>query len=545
MRSPCWFLVAALGAIGACGPAVTYDIPPNQNPNGSNVGSAGPTTQAAGDETLTLDDVKIKGQLFEPIALDTYGVSGAGAKKATTLDAQRKQFAAEKDPLKKQAYATILATMLYQDAGKNAGNADADYQEAAKALGDAVTAANNKADELTLELYARYSMMAKDHATADKAWEALVTQYPKNKEVDVSRAWWTYTRLKQYRNPDAAALLQGAAIDKTPELGYVAAWTKWRTGDAAGAWEAMKQVAKQWNNQAAQRVNPDRMPVVVKETLRLGARTGADLKDVAAVMASLTGKQVGEVYEMWKQISAAMHYAGRWQDAINADEQALQVGGSKTPPNEAIAIAIEEMQFYLRLDAPDAAAKEATLAVNAVPNCGSACTAQDAENVYEEVGNIAAYLHSIYAASNDARYYQPAHDLYHLAVPLITDTSRKQTLGNYMGRLEATHNMMKPNTGRLGKDNVKNIVAQHDQEVQACFEGVLAGVGKLSGTVALTLDIQQDGTVRGTTTDPKAGMADVSAAAACIAAQAKTWKFPARGSAGSTRATVKYQLTNG
>jgi hypothetical protein len=543
MRSPRWFFVAALGA---CGPAVTYDIPPNKDPNGSNVGSAAPTTQAAGDETLALDDVKIKGALFEPIALDTYGVSGAGAKKAITLDAQRKQFAAEKDPLKKQAYATILATMLYKDAGQTAANADADYGEAAKALGDAVTAANNKADELTLELWARYSMLAKDYASADKAWETLVTQYPKNKEVDVSRAWWVYTRHKQFRNADAATLLQGAAIDKTPELGYVAAWTKWRTGDPTGAWEAMKQVAKQWNSQAAQKVNPDRMPVILKETLRLGARTGADLKDVAAVMASLTGKQPGEVYDMWKQISAAMHYAGRWQDAISADEQALQAGGSKTPPNEAIAIEIEEMQFYLRLDAPDAAAKEATLAINAVPNCGSACSPQDAENVYDEVGNIAAYLHSIYAASNDSRYYQPAHDLYQLAVPKITDPARKQTLGNYMGRLEATHNLMKPHTGRLGKDNVKNIVAQHDQEVQACYETQLAASGsKLTGTVALTLDIQQDGGVRGATTDPKAGMADVSAVAGCLVNAAKAWKFPARGSAGSTRATVKYVLSNG
>src|SRR5579883_1062569 len=143
MRSPrCLLFVLSLAA---CGPAVTYDVPPNQNPNGSGapVGSGSPTA-AAGDETVTLaTPIAITGVVFEPQAFDTYGMRGAGPKNPkTTLDQQRAQFAKEKNVLFKQAYAVVLASMLYKEAnGKTAADAAPYYEEARKALEEATSAA--------------------------------------------------------------------------------------------------------------------------------------------------------------------------------------------------------------------------------------------------------------------------------------------------------------------------------------------------------------------------------------------------------------------
>jgi len=76
--------------------------------------------------------------------------------------------------------------------------------------------------------------------------------------------------------------------------------------------------------------------------------------------------------------------------------------------------------------------------------------------------------------------------------------------------------------------------------VQACYEATLAGNPKLSGNIVLTLDVEQAGNIKGASTDPKAGAADLSAVASCLTDRAKAWKFPARGSKGSTRVKVTY-----
>jgi hypothetical protein len=540
MRSSCWFL-AAVFALGACGPAVTYDVPPDQK-LGSGSGS-GPTA-AAGDLPVDAGSgFDIKGVVFEPMILEGYGVNGANPKKATTLAQQRVIVSdpkANRDPLFKQANATVLATMLYKESsGKTADERKALMVEAKTALNDAVTAAGKKADELTLELLGRYALWSDDLPTADTAWEAVVTQYPKSKELDRYKAWWGYTRLREGEYSDAAAALAGAAPDKTPEVAYVSSWVKWRTGDNAGAWDAMKLAVKGFAQPAMIKDDPDRLPNVFAEAIRMAARTGISVDDTGAFLSPLWGKPVSEQLVMWSKIKDAMHYAGRWQDAIATDDKILAL---QTAPTEKIETQLDQMDFAQRLDKPEVVGKYMLDAATGATSCGSACTPQDVQNVYLAGGGVAARLHKIYATSGDVRYFQPAEDLYAYVIPKITNTTRRQQFGDYKGALDTTHKIMKPMTGTLEKDVVIAIVSDHNQEVQACYETTLMQSPKAAGTITAVLDIDQGGGVRGATTDPKAGQQDISAVAGCVIDKAKSWKFPARGSKGSTRATIKYQL---
>jgi tetratricopeptide (TPR) repeat protein len=518
-------------AVAGCGPAIPRDVQDGQD--GSGTPNLGP-----GDESIDVGSVAITGQIFEPLVLETYGVGGmTSSKQAATLDGQRKRFADDRDPLQKQADATYLATMLYAEAGNQPERRSDLLHEARQALADAVAAANDKADELTLELLARYSLLVGDLAAADRTWEMLVTRYPGNKDVDVFRAWWVYTRLAQSRNAEAAALLANAAIDKTPELGYMTAWVRWRSGDRRGTWQAIRHVVEQWSDPAATADNPYRLSVLVPETLRFAARTGASLDDTAAVIATAIGKQPGDAYDMWKQIGVAMRLAGRSADAIAADDKALAV--TSAPASEAVAILLEDAQLAARLDAPDAVANKATRAVAAITRCGSACSAEDVDRAFTRIGNTAMFLHSIYTSANDDRYYEPARTLYRLSADKVSDRALHDELGNDLVHLELSHQALKPHTGRLGK-HVKDVIIDHNQEVEACYEAALAANDKLAGTIDVTIQIEERGVVHDASAVPAADAAALSALAGCLGGAIRSWKFPVRGSEGSTQAKIEY-----
>jgi hypothetical protein len=555
-------LAIAIVASAACGPAIVGagDCDPgngehNGNPGQSYVdeiaGSPGAHPQrrcpagsgaldlGQGDEVDDLAAITIPGQATFPRVFDTYGVSGVTSSKPRTLDAERKHFAEVKASAK-QSEATVLATMLSAEAGQHPDDRDALLVEARQALAAGVAAAvaaKLRPEALALELLGRYSLFVRDFAGAEDAWATLVAEHPSDERADVFRAWWVYTRLVQFHNAEAAKALDGAVIDKTPELGYVAAWTRWRNGDGAGAWAAMKLAAVQWNDAAAIRDNPERLSPARWETLRFAARTGAPLSDAAAVMTGLAGGQPAEARAMWRELAAAMKLAGRWADAIAADQQALRVGGAAPSGDDAVAILLEQAAFAERLDAPNAVARYAAAALSALATCGSACDAAAAQRAYAAAADLAELMHSIYATANDDRYYRPARDLYKLCVDKITDPGRHAQLADRVNKLELTRQALAPHSGRLGKANTGYLVLDHNQEVRACYEAALDASPAISGTIVLTLDIEQAGRVRNAAAEP-----ELAGVAGCIAAAAKAWKFPARASEGSTRVTVSYVL---
>jgi hypothetical protein len=503
-------------AVAACGPAIA----PATN-------EAEPPTLGPGDEVADIGELAITGQAFAPQVLDSYGVAGVTSSRALPLDGERAKLAKTTDPKERQAEATVLATMLFGEASAQPDRRDALLGEAQRALAAAVAAAGAAPDPLALELLARFSLFVHDLDSADRAWQVLVARVPDGKEADVLRAWWVYTRLAQRRTAEAAALLAGAAVDRTPELGYVAAWTRWRGGDEAGAWTAIKRAVAQWSDPAAVRDNPERLRIAAVEALRFAARSGAPLDDAVSIMTALTGTQPADVYQMWKQLADAMRFAGRWADAVAAEDRALAVG--TTPAADAVAIPLEQARLETRLDAPDAVARYATSAIRA---CGDAC----AQDSYDEVCTLAESLHAIYSSANDDRYYQPAHDLYAVCADRVADHARHDELAANSSHIELSHLALKPHTGRLGRSNVKMLVSNRVQELQACYEAALVAAPELAGAFALTLEIEQSGRVVAATPD---GAGELAGVARCVAAAAKAWHFPARGAVGSTRATVR------
>ena len=57
------------------------------------------------------------------------------------------------------------------------------------------------------------------------------------------------------------------------------------------------------------------------------------------------------------------------------------------------------------------------------------------------------------------------------------------------------------------------------------------------------LEVDATGGVKGVATDPKSGLADMSAVAGCVTEKAKTWKLPKRGMPGTTRIKLVYTMS--
>jgi hypothetical protein len=486
-----------------------------------------------GDETVDLGDVAITGQAFVPQVLESYGVVGVSSSRSLSVDAERAKLAATTDPKERQVEATVLATMLFAEANTRPDGRDALLGEAQRALAAAVAAAGPAPQPLALELLGRYSLFVGDLTSAERAWQTLVARSADGKDADVFRAWWIYTRLAQRRDADALALLAGAATDRTPELGYVAAWVRWRGGDGVAAWAALKRVVVQWHDPVAASDNPERLRIAASEALRFAARTGAPLDDATAVMSALAGAEPLDVYQMWKQVAEAMRFAGRWADAIAADDRAFALAGASAPEDDSVAIPLEQARFEARLGAPDAVVRYSAKAIRAISSCRATCGRT--QDVYAQICVLAESMHAIYTSANDDRYYQPAHDLYALCAERVADHARHEELASNTTHLELSRQALRPHTGRLGRSNVKYLIANHDQEVQACYESALVANPELTGDFTLGLEIEQDGRVR--TADANRELAGV---AGCVAAAAKAWAFPARGAFGVTRATIHY-----
>ena len=123
------------------------------------------------------------------------------------------------------------------------------------------------------------------------------------------------------------------------------------------------------------------------------------------------------------------------------------------------------------------------------------------------------------------------------------DGTKRAEAQKNLATLEATLKNTKAGTGTHDKGAIGALINRHNQEVQACYEAALAANPKLGGSLTVNLEADQTGGVKGVSTEPKAGLADLAAVAGCVAEHAKGWKLPKRGMAGNTRIKVGYQLS--
>jgi hypothetical protein len=528
-------LAFVLAGLVACGGSTKGPEGPTASGGG---GGSAAKPSSAGDVPIDLAPIAVKGLLFEPEALGSPGMPLVESKRKTTIEKQRQTFEKTKDPVQKEAHAAILATMLYQQSKDAKGDEQKKLQtEARQVLRDAAANSGDKVDEITLRLLGSYELLLEDYPAAEKAWGGLVTKAPKDKDILTNKAWWGYSLLKQYKNTEALAVVKDAPLsDKTPELAYVAAWAKWRTGDDAGAWNAIVTAAKGWGGM------PGR-DALDRDLLLFAGRTNTSVANAVAAMTPFYGKSSDQQYELLAKLGLQSYqYAGRWVDGVSALEQALKIIGAKVPANDLPVIRYQEGDYTVRLDDPATAAKFATQAINALPACGTKCSPQDMEALVTGVYVMARLFHNLYATAHDDRYYQPAHDLYQLTIPKLTNDKTRAEAQQAADYLERSFKSMKAGVGRYEKQTLGALLNRHNQEAQACYEHALASNPKLSGTVTVTLESDQKGDVKGVSTEPKAGLADLSAVAGCLAEHVKTWKLPTRAEAGTTRISIPYTL---
>lgn len=531
MRTSLAFVLAGLVACGG----------PSKGPEGPSGGGggSGAKPQGPGDVSFEVPPIEVKGVVFEPEALGSPGMPLVEAKKKTTVEKQRQAFEKAKDPVMKQAQAAILATMLYLQS-KTAPEAEQQklYTEARQVLRDAAQAAGDKVDEITLRLLGSYELLLGDYPAAEKAWSSLVTKAPKDKDVIYNKAWWGYSLLEQNKNTEALQVVSADPVtDKQPEHAYVTAWAKWRTGDGKGAWQAITTAAKGWGQ------NPGR-EALERDLLLFAGRTETPVdvafKDIAAVSPK------GMDYEILAKLGLQSYqFAGRWADGVAALERALAVVGAKVPPADLPVIRYTEADYTVRLDDPVAAAKFAKQAVEALPGCGTKCSDQEKHNLVASVYIMGRLFHILYATAHDDRYYQPAHDLYQMAVPKLTmDDKMRGEAQKDADNLEKTFKTMRAGVGTHDKGAIGALLNRHNQEVQACYEKGLAANPKLGGNLVVNFESDQTGVIKGVTTEPKAGMADMAMVAGCVEKRVKSWRLPTRAQAGTTRVKLTYSMSS-
>jgi hypothetical protein len=555
-------LLVTLVTLGACA---------GTQPEEANPSTPGPATSApvkrvtSGDVQFEIDRQDIKGVVYEPDpAFGRPGMPLVDSKQKTTKEKQRALIQSTKDPVAKQAQAAILATLLYKEARADKAKERASLTEARSALKDVADAVGDKAiDEITLRLLGSYDLLIaamadsekernENYEAAEKAWQALlamVEKDPKNKDVADVRTGLAYTLLRRFKNADALAAVGGdKPDDQQPELAYVMAWAKLRAGDGAGAWQAIAAAAQGFVN-----VNRDDLE---RDVLLFAGRTDAPLDQVAATIGVLAKTraavakqpplQLRTQYELTAKLGLVSYaLAARWADAIAAlDKAAATTGEGVPPPNDVPVIRYSQADFAVRLDTPDVAARFARQAIDAYKPCAEKCTAKDKADTTKGVYFLARLFHSLYATANDQRYYQPAHDLYDAVIGPNSglDAANQAQAQGDVKKLETTLKNMKVGTGTHDKGTLGALLPRHDLEAQACYEAALGTSPKLAGNVVVNLEADASGAIKGVSTEPKAGAADLSAVAGCIANRARQWKLPKRGMAGATRIKMTFAL---
>src|ERR1044071_5541775 len=287
-------LLVTFVMLGACAGTQEEATPPTTP---GPVKSA-PVKRISGDVSFEVDRQDIKGMVYEPDpGFGRLGMPLVDAKRKTTKDKQRDLVQKTKEPVQKQAQAAIYATMLYRETKdeKDKAKERDKLTEARNMLKEVADAAGDKAiDELTLRLLGSYNLLLAplednkkarrdDYEAAEKAWQALlamVEKDPKAKDVGDIRIGLAYAQLRLFKNADALATVTAAKPeDKQPELAYNTAWAKLRTGDGAGAWQAISAAAQSFTD-----VNRDDLK---RDVLWFAARAAVPLDQTAPIIAVL------------------------------------------------------------------------------------------------------------------------------------------------------------------------------------------------------------------------------------------------------------------
>ena len=511
-RSACVSLAATLVLVG-CGP--TYHDPP---------AIPAPLARAAVTplpvaQNLQLDSVKLVGVEFQPEALGRPPMLLVEEKQPSSLEALRVVFRSAKDLGEKRVAGQALATALYEASrtAKDPAGERAMRDESRAVLGDvrAAAAAGAGASEVTLRMLAALDMMEGDYAAAADVFAELKARFPAGQWNQDDRAWRVLCALRLDRNDDAMASLADAVpAVAAPEVTYVLAWARWRTGDRHGAVGAMLAALRGWKAATTR-------DAVMRDLLVMLARGDTPL---TSAISTVTGVAESQPERALLELSDAYAFAGRWQDASAVLDAAIAHAEDPEADGDLTRMRALQARYAARsLDASSAAAF-AQQAVDALRACAARCDAALGDDVAHAVRDLALFFHTQYAASFDERLLGPDRALYALyaTLPAREDAS---AMRGYGAELETTARRAHPATAMLDKASVGAVFGQHAQEVQACYEAGLVREPTLSGAVTLEVHYAGTGGYLGESSEPAAGLEGIAGVARCALRAAASWRL--------------------
>lgn len=522
---------ALLSTVVGCGATYPAHIAP------SAARSPGPAvTGVHGDVTVHLDEIALRGHVFEPSALGRPLMLLVEEKRPTSLDALRGAFRDASDLEARRVIGQALATALYEASRKTVDAAGARElrEEARQALVAVRTAADasSGASEVTLQMLAVLEIADDDYAGAADALAELATRFPAGRWTQADRVWRALCAIRLHRNDAAmAAVADAKPTAAEPETAYVLAWARWRTGDRRGAISAMTTALQGWKVDGTRRD-------VVRELVMMLARSDAPSSAAVATIISVADGtppsalivDLGDAYAM----------AGRWQDAVAAlDVAAAQA--AVEPATLARMRALQAQYVARALDGPRAA-ELARQAVDALTACGSGCDAARRDEVASAVHDLALYFHTLYSRSLDARLLAPDRALYALYARLQGRPDGPE-MRRYAEELEVTARRARAAATSLERSSVAAIVSEHAQEIEACYEAALSKDPNQAGRLVLHLRYAASGEYTDGSSEPAAGQDGVSAIARCALRAAATWRVPQMSSKRATRIEVAYRLS--
>jgi tetratricopeptide (TPR) repeat protein len=438
----------------------------------------------------------------------------------------------------KQAEAQILVALIYQSirGEKDPAKARALVDEARTTLRDARGIAGDQVQQLTLHNLASLEIGAGDFAAASELYKETLTRFPQGEHLTSAKAWLAYTQLRLGQNADAAKTLEGLApAPDAPEVSYVLAWTRWRTGDFPGAAEAIKSSVTGWRSVSSR-------PLVERDASVMMARGGTSVDDAVKLFVDANQNQRDATYVALFKLHAAYAAAGRFGDAVVILDRAAARVGEKIPVQDQAKFYIQQANYVLRATLDPAKFVEfQKKALETYAVCADKCTKEEHEEGAATTRDYGKFFDGIFRTSRDERFYEPALALYalYVALPNRPDTAE---VTRYVEEAKASKAAAEAPPGKHDPGFMLPLLGLHDVDVQACYENVLITEPTVGGELSFTAEINVAGEVTGVSTDPAAGAAGLAKVAGCVAERAKAWKFPTRTLPGTTRLTGKYTL---
>lgn len=507
---------------------------PAKNGGGPDGPGGGKEPPAAQDFDIAYEATALPGTYFQPEALtDRPLMLMARGSKKLTLVKQRQAYQKAK-PANKVGEAEVLATMLYEEAQKQADDAArlTLLEEARKALADTRAAQPAKADLVLLNNLGGLSFDLGDPLAAAEAFAAAAAFAPTDAGANERRAYAIHYYVRAGKNAEAMAVASGNTPSAgEPELAYAIAWAAWRTGDTAQATAAMKAAAEGWRLDHAK-------PALRRDVAIFAARATDSAGDAIALAEAFAKGDKATLFDILGLVRQAMVFVGRYDDAVKITETMLASG--HTPSKATVyALHFEKADAAKALGRPEELVKAVQDGLAAWADCGKECEGGGTETAIKLVFNYARFSNYLYTTSQDERWYDAANELYnaYLGLSVITDRDAVKLEAETLVR---GHDRALKGVGTHDKDAVSFVLVPYRAQVLACYDMHLQRNPELGGSLTLELEVAQDGSVAGVASEPPGGEEGMAAVATCASSAARGWVFPARTRPGVTRITVPY-----